>query len=161
VLDAAKAQIARGEALFNRKPIAIRGVGGLNDELNVDTIPGFCTSCHDAPNYGHHSVRLPINIGTADASRRTPDMPLYTFKKKNADVFVTTTDPGRALISGRWADIGKFKGPILRGLAGRAPYFHNGMAATLRDAVDFYETRFAIGFTEAEKADLVAFLKAL
>ena len=27
--------------------------------------------------------------------------------------------------------------PILRGLAGRAPYFHNGSAATLSDAVDF------------------------
>jgi cytochrome c peroxidase len=41
------------------------------------------------------------------------------------------------------------------------PYFHNGFAATLEDAVDFYETRFGIGLTAQEKADLVAFLKAL
>ena len=51
------------------------------------------------------------------------------------------TDPGRALITGKRADIGKPKGPILRGLAARAPYFHNGSAATLRDVVEFYERR--------------------
>jgi cytochrome c peroxidase len=160
--DAAQAAIARGEALFNTKPIAIRKVGGLNDALGLDTIPGTCTTCHDAPNYGHHSVKLPINIGLADASLRTSDMPLYTLQKVGApDVQVQTTDPGRALLTGKWADIGKFKGPILRGLAGRAPYFHNGFAASLEDVLRFYDQRFAIGFTEQEKADLVAFLRAL
>ena len=72
-----------------------------------------------------------------------------------------TTDPGRALITGKWADVGKFKGPILRALAARAPYFHNGSAATLQDVVQFYDTRFSIGLTAQEKADLVAFLQAL
>ena len=70
-----------------------------------------------------------------------------------------TTDPGRALITGKWADIGKFKGPILRGLAARAPYFHNGSAATLGDVVDFYDTRFNIHMTAAAEARLVAFLR--
>jgi hypothetical protein len=158
---AAQAQIARGEALFDTKPIAITGVGGLNDALGVATIPGTCTTCHDSPNYGHHSVRLPINIGTADASRRTADMPLYTLQNIVTGATVQTTDPGRALITGKWADIGKFKGPILRGLAGRAPYFHNGSAATVADAINFYDTRFGIGFTAQEKADLAAFLLAL
>ena len=60
---------------------------------------------------------------------------------------LVVTDPGRALISGKCADIGKVKGPILRGLAGRAPYFHNGSAATLLDAVNFYNLRFNIGLT--------------
>lgn len=159
--DPGRAQIARGEALFNRKPIMITGVGGLNDALGVPAIAGTCTSCHDSPNYGHHSVTLPINIGTADGARRTPDFPLYTLRNKLTEATIQTTDPGRALVTGRWADIGKFKGPILRGLAGRAPYFHNGMAATVRDVIDFYDGRFAIGFTEAEKADLAAFLLAL
>ena len=72
-----------------------------------------------------------------------------------------TTDPGRALVTGLWADIGKVKGPILRGLAARAPYFHNGTAATLSDAVTFYDKRFGIGFTAQEKTDLVNFLNAL
>ena len=36
---------------------------------------------------------------------------------------------------------------MLRALASRAPYFHNGSAATLEDVVDFYDTRFSIGLT--------------
>ena len=63
--------------------------------------------------------------------------------------------------TGKWADIGKFKGPILRGLAARAPYFHNGMAATLQAVVEFYDSRFQLGLTDREKADLVAFLQSL
>jgi cytochrome c peroxidase len=65
------------------------------------------------------------------------------------------------MTTGKWADIGKFKGPILRALAARAPYFHNGSSATLEEVVDFYDTRFNIGFTAREKADLIAFLRAL
>jgi cytochrome c peroxidase len=65
------------------------------------------------------------------------------------------------MITGRWADVGKFKGPILRGLAARAPYFHNGSGATLDAVVDFYDTRFHIGLTQTEKEDLIAFLRAL
>jgi cytochrome c peroxidase len=57
------------------------------------------------------------------------------------------------MITGNCADIGKVKGPILRGLAARAPYFHNGSAATLMDVVNFYDKRFAIGFTSDQKQD--------
>jgi cytochrome c peroxidase len=71
------------------------------------------------------------------------------------------TDLGRATITGQCADIGKLKGPILRGLAARAPYFHNGSAATLGDVVEFYDQRFSIGLTKQQKSDLVAFLKSL
>ncbi|MEP6483934.1 MAG: hypothetical protein ABJB01_05750 [Rudaea sp.] len=153
--------IVRGQALFGSKPIAITGVGGLNDALGMPTIAGTCTTCRDAPNVGDHTVALPIDIGVTDANRRTVDMPLYTLRNNTTGAVRQTTDPGRALITGKWADIGKFKGPVLRGLAARAPYFHNGMAASLEDAVDFYDTRFNIGFTRREKADLVAFLGAL
>ena len=159
--DEARASIARGEALFNGKAISITGVAGLNDALAKPTISGTCTTCHDSPNYGHHSVALPLNIGIADASRRTSDMPLYTLRNKTTGATVQTTDPGRALVTGHWADVGKFKGPILRGIAGRAPYFHNGSAAGVSDVVDFYDTRFNIGFTTQEKRDLEAFLKSL
>ena len=38
-------------------------------------------------------------------------------------------DPGKAMLSSKWTDIGKTKGPMLRGLAARAPYFHNGLRA--------------------------------
>ena len=65
------------------------------------------------------------------------------------------------MITGKWADIGKFKGPILRGLAPRAPYFHNGSAAGLADVVGFYHTRFNLNLTSQQAADLVTFLGTL
>ena len=153
--------IFRGQQIFNTRPIAITGVTGLNDFLGVTTLMGTCTTCHNTPNVGNHSTSLPINIGIADASRRTADMPLYTLRNKVTGATVQTTDPGRALITGKWVDIGKFKGPILRGLQLRAPYFHNGSAATLQDVVAFYNGRFAMGLTSQDQADLVAFLQAL
>ena len=158
---AARNAVARGQALFNSKPIQIRDVKGLNDALAIPTIPGTCTTCHNSPNVGNHSVPLPLDIGLADASRRTPDMPLYTLRHKISGETVQTTDPGRALISGKWNDIGRFKGPILRGLAMRAPYFHNGSAKDLHAAVEFYDTRFGMGLTADEKNELVSFLRTL
>ncbi len=153
--------INRGQAIFNSRTFNITGVGGLNDKLGVASISGTCTLCHDTPNVGDHSVPAPLNIGIADASRRTADMPLYTLQNNATGATVQTTDPGRALISGKWADIGKFKGPILRGLAMRAPYFHNGSASSLSDVVGFYNARFGIGLSTQDQADLVAFLQAL
>ncbi|HEV2622311.1 MAG TPA: hypothetical protein VGU65_09535 [Frateuria sp.] len=157
----ARAAIARGERLFDSMPIDIRGVAGLNDVTGLPVIHGSCSSCHDAPNIGNHSVALPVNIGISDASRRTPDMPLYTLTNTATGQSVQTTDPGLAMLTGKWADIGKFKGPILRGLAARAPYFHNGSAATLGEVVDFYDTRFHVHMSAQQKSDLVAFLSAL
>jgi hypothetical protein len=159
----ARQALARGETLFNTKPITISGVAGLNSPTGPASasFQGTCTTCHNTPNVGDHSSALPINIGISDASRRTPDMPVYTLRNKATGETVQTTDPGRALITGKWADIGKFKGPILRGLAARAPYFHNGSAASLDAVLDFYDTRFNIGLSQQEHRDLVAFLRAL
>ena len=50
---------------------------------------------------------------------------------------------------------------MLRGLAARAPYFHNGAAATLMDAVNFYNQRFQMNLTAREREQLVAFLNSL
>lgn len=153
--------VARGQRLFNSKPIQIAGVKGLNDDLGVPVLSGTCTTCHDTPSAGGHSIPVPLDIGVADASRRTPDLPLYTLRNKQTLTTIQTTDLGRALITGKWKDIGKFKGPILRALATRPPYFHNGSAGDLGAVVDFYNQRFGIGFTEDERADLIAFLRTL
>jgi cytochrome c peroxidase len=158
--DESRRAVARGQDLFNSRRINIQGVKGLNDELGVQTITGTCGTCHDSPNVGNHSVSAPLDIGLTDASRRTPDLPLYTLRNKATNAVVQTTDPGRALVTGRWKDIGRFKGPILRCVAARAPYFHNGWAGTLTDVVHFYNDRFQIGLTEDEVSDLVAFLRA-
>jgi len=159
-VDQARRAIARGEDLFNTLPIPITGVAGINDHLNQSVVMGTCTTCHDSPNVGNHSLPVPLNIGVADEENRTPDLPLYTFRCKNGAI-VKVSDPGRALITGSCSDLGKFKGPILRGLAARAPYFHNGAAATLEEVVEFYNQRFQMSLTKEQKAQLVAFLSSL
>ena len=59
-------------------------------------------------------------------------------------------------------DLGWLTRPaVLRGLAARAPYFHNGAAATLNEAVNFYNERFSMHLTAQQKSDLVAFLNSL
>jgi cytochrome c peroxidase len=162
--------VAHGEEVFNTTKISITGVAGLNDDLHLPKIAGFCGTCHDTPNVGNHSVKAPLNIGVADAGAKSPPaldisgLPVFTLHCTQGplagQIFVVT-DPGRALISGHCVDIGKVKGPILRGLAARAPYFHNGSAATLLDVVNFYDQRFGIGFTRQQKDDLVNFLNTL
>ena len=169
-VTAARKQIARGEAIFNTTPITITGVAGINDTPQTASVSGFCGTCHDTPNVGNHSVKAPLDIGIADAGAKAPPaldttgLPVFSLlciAGPLAGTNFTVTDPGRALISGKCADIGKLKGPILRSLAARAPYFHNGSAATLMDVVNFYDQRFSLNFTPQQKADLVAFLNAL
>jgi hypothetical protein len=180
-LDPVQRSIGRGEALFNQTTFTIHDVPGLNstpddplynpsDPLAGQDLTGGCAVCHNSPNVGNHSSSLPINIGVTLAqpvnNDGTPNgrldlanLPVYTLTNGTAQVDVT--DPGRALISGHWTDVGKTKGPNLRGLAGRAPYFHNGSAKDLTTVVRFYNDRFAIGFSDRQVADLVAFLNAL
>jgi hypothetical protein len=163
-INAARRAVARGQAIFNTRPITISGVSGINDEAAFGKpakLIGTCTTCHDTPNSGNHSVAAPLNIGLTDASRRTPDMPLYTLRNKTTGETVKVTDPGRALVDGKWAHIGRFKGPILRDLAPRAPYFHNGFAKDLDAVVDFYEDRFHLNLSKQERSDLLAFLRSL
>jgi hypothetical protein len=157
--------IARGENLFNNLPIPITGVGGLNDALGQQVIMGTCTTCHDSPNAGNHSFSVPLAIGTtaypALPQLDVSGLPVYTVQCIATGTTVQVTDLGRAMISGKCDDIGKLKGPVLRGLAARAPYFHNGGAATLNDAVEFYNQRFDLSLSQQQKADLVAFLGSL
>jgi hypothetical protein len=170
--------LARGEAIFNTHPLTISGVTGLNDALGVASINGTCTTCHDTPNVGNHSRPLPLDIGVSHVAGHEsdpqvlaalgqlsmPDLPVFQVACQTgplAGVVKYTSDPGRALISGKCADIGRLKGPILRGLAARAPFFHNGAAATLTEVVEFYNLRFRMGLTDREKSELEAFLRSL
>jgi cytochrome c peroxidase len=181
----ARRAIARGEQLFNTLQIPISGVAGINDDVaegglvagGIPTLQGTCGTCHTTPSVGNHSFPTPLNIGTGDPDPANPTvnlgglnlnyLTLITVCKKNAttglptDNCKTTTDLGQALIDGKFTHVGKIKGPILRGLAGRAPYFHNGSALTLLDAVNFYDNRFNLNLSDQDKHDLVAFLKSL
>ena len=120
-------------------------------------------TCHDTPNVGNHSSPTPLDIGTGDPSPSKHSanlggldigyLPSITVCKTDPATGLstnnckTTTDLGQGLIDGNFDHVGKIKGPILRGLSARAPYFHNGSAQTLLDAVHFYETRFGLVLT--------------
>jgi hypothetical protein len=183
---AARSDIAAGEVLFNTAPLTISAVRGLNDNAalgNPASIKGTCTTCHDTPNVGDHSLPLPLDIGTGHtpqagfesdpniqkgiAELDEPDLPVFLVSGcklpfgAGQPVSFYTTDLGKGMITGLCSDLNRVKGPILRGLAGRAPYFHNGAAATLLQAVNFYNQRFAMNLTEEQKRQLVAFLNSL
>jgi cytochrome c peroxidase len=56
--------------------------------------------------------------------------------------FVTTSDPGRLLLTGQPADLGVMDVTQLRGISRTAPYFHNNSAATLEEMLDHYDAFF-------------------
>src|ERR1700743_1603351 len=140
---AARSDIAAGEALFNTAPVTISAVRGLNDNAalgNPVSFKGTCTTCHDAPNVGDHSLPLPLDIGLAHSPRagleidpsiekgiaelNEPDLPVFLVTNCSPTPFGAgqpvsfyTTDLGQAMITGLCSDLNRVKGPVLRGLA--------------------------------------------
>ena len=55
---------------------------------------------------------------------------------------VTTSDPGRLLLTGQPGDLGVMDVTQLRGISRTAPYFHNNSAATLEEVIDHYDAQF-------------------
>ena len=121
-----------------------------------------CAQCHDGRMTGASPGMAPVDIGTTNAPTWTDTTGLPVFRITcNSGRVIDSTDPGRALITGRCADVGAIAAQQLRGLSARAPYFVNGSAKTLGDLVDYYDRRFSIGFTDVEKQDLINFLSVL
>jgi cytochrome c peroxidase len=138
---AARASIYRGQEIFN--------------------VRGKCSGCHNTPNVGGHSVVRFFDIGTAVPPKCDPVLPLLTVQNNSTGETRVLCDLGRAQSTGKWADLGRFRAPPLRGLAARAPYFHDGQARDLGDVIGHYDERLSLGLTGAEKRDLEAFLRAL
>jgi len=176
--NAQQASIARGENLFNTAPMTLTNVSGLPAPPG-GVAKASCSFCHDTPNIGNHSLPLPMDTGVmhvaanetdpniiaALAQLSTVSLPTYQITgctgPTGTAVTYYTTDPGKALSTGLCADVNHQKIPILRGLAARAPYFHNGSATSLTQVVNFYNARFQMGLTPNQKTDLVNFLSAL
>ncbi len=152
----ARRAVFRGQELFNTRT---RATGGT------------CRGCHSAENVGTNKNGTFFNVNVSAGSRRQADQPLYTIRANAllqsgaanpaAGTVITTTDPGRALVTGKWSDMNRFKVPAMRALGSRAPYFHDGSANSLEEVVTFYEESLGFVFTDAEEADLVAFMAAL
>jgi cytochrome c peroxidase len=145
-----RVKVNAGQRVFNTKTFSLPGGGTAT-----------CSSCHTIPDVGGASSFRMIDIGISDPARRSNAVPLYTFRNKTTGAVIQTTDPGRALITGLWADMNRFKVPGLRALAARAPYFHDGSARSLGEVVNHYQARFSIQFSYGEKDALIKFLETL
>lgn len=176
-------QELRGLALYEGKAACSRchpnrpgamGTGGMGGGMGPGPgmggggMPPMFTTRHHA------------NVGVP----RNPENPYYAMPRGfNPDGF-DFLDPGTGAVVGEDAHRGRFKIPTLRNVAVTAPYMHNGVIPDLATVVHFYNTRDEpdggwappewdlpsvvrlfnlgrLGLTEAEEADVVAFLHAL
>ena len=127
-----------------------------------------CAQCHggtlhpsgstaDATLAGIRVIARYLNINTA-CPRPTTDgyAPCPERLARNARTYritladgtlqvVTTSDPGRLLLTGQPADLGSMDVTQLRGISKTAPYFHNNSAATLEEVLDHYDAMFRRG----------------
>jgi hypothetical protein len=130
----------------------------------ADGSQATCATCH------RPGVSRSRDIGTTNlpAAKDSPELPLFRITCEASAPphpqlgrSILTQDPGRALITGKCADVGSILMQQFRGLAARAPYFVNGSATDLPELVDFYDRRFHIGLRNNEKQDLANFLSTL
>lgn len=143
--------------------------------FNVYMGKGKCASCHYAPLF---AGALPPYFEFTD--HRSIGVPLQDSMK----VYQVDIDTGASKVFKTTFTHFSFKVPTVRNVALTAPYMHNGVFKTLEQVVDFYEDAGGVKFandmrpgmkglpffmilpqklhlTDKEKADLVAFMKAL
>jgi cytochrome c peroxidase len=97
---------------------------------------GKCQQCHDNQgskplftDFEFHNLGVPLN----------PDNPVHNYTSR-------TFDPGLGGFTGRAAHFGKFKTPTVRnvGMGDNRTFMHNGALVSLRQVVQFYNTRDAL-----------------
>ncbi len=171
-----RASIARGNDIFMFRQFWLRDATHINSIGLGNPLKRTCATCHNAQMTGQDLSAGWVDVGTTNYPTWT-EPPLYSESRElpvfkitcNKDApphpylgrVIYTSDPGRALISGRCVDVGSIVMQQFRGLAARAPYFSNGSAKSLRELVDFYDRRFDMKLSEQEKRDLVNFLGVL
>jgi cytochrome c peroxidase len=103
---------------------------------------GNCAACH--PSQADSQGQSPLftdftydNIGVPKNTRS----PFYTQARQYNAKGLDYVDLGLAKTTGRSEDKGKFKVSTLRNVELTPPYLHNGIFKTLREVVDFYNTR--------------------
>lgn len=140
-----KRAIYRGQELFN----------------NGDHLGNRCGGCHNAANSGQNVNGTLFDVGVSRPEFANADMAVFTFTEHGTGAVHVSTDGGRGIRTGRFADLSRFKVPTLRGLIARDEYFHNGIARSLEEVVDFYEAARGFDFTRQEERDLITFMSAL
>jgi hypothetical protein len=168
--------VARGNDIFLNRTFWVRDVAHINSIGLGNPAKRSCAVCHNAVMSGMDRAPGWVDLGTTNFPTWTEpktwneagELPVFKLTcrpEAKPHPFlgrvIYTSDPGRALITGRCADIGAITMGQFRGLAARAPYFANGSAKSLIELVDYYDRRFDMRLTEQEKEDLVNFLRVL
>lgn len=170
VLDSIPAYVAEFEKVFGTRTITIdhvtkaiaafeetlvtpnsrfdKWLKGDKTALSANEVAGYdlfkksgCAMCHNGPAAG----------GTS-------------FKKMGIVEPYRTSNPaeGRVAVTGQDVDRFNFKVPTLRNVELTYPYFHDGAAKTLAEAVDVMgRVQLGRSYSEEENANIVAFLKTL
>lgn len=121
---------------------------GKADALSVQELEGYrlfkesgCVACHNGEAVGGNSFQ---KMGVVEPYK------------------ANSPAEGRSAVTGKDADRFNFKVPTLRNVELTYPYFHDGAAYTLTEAVDIM-SRLQLGrkFSSEENARIVAFLKTL
>ncbi|MBY0467089.1 MAG: cytochrome-c peroxidase, partial [Burkholderiales bacterium] len=129
-----------------------RYLRGQADALTAQELAGYraflalgCASCHQGAGIGGNLFQ-----------------PFGIFLARPTTGPAAPSDQGRYNVTGRAADMGVFKVPSLRNVALTAPYFHDGSAATLEEAV-WWMGRAQLGrdLASEDVATLTAFLRTL
>jgi cytochrome c peroxidase len=136
--------MAEFQALLDFPPAAKLGVDGLlhpkrasQEEMRGQTLffgKAKCGTCHPAPYYTDNSMH------NLRAER--------FYKPRVINSMMASAD-------------GPIKTFSLRGIKDSPPYMHDGRLLTLEDTVEFFALILELGLTSQEKADLVAFMRAL
>jgi len=100
--------------------------------------PGQCATCHTGSLFtdANERLHLPADVVSEPEPNGVP-----SYASRSATKMYRTAP--------------------LRGVWQHPPYFHNGIAATLEDVVELYDSRKGLNLTPEQKADLVHYLKSL
>ena len=168
--------VARGNDIFLNRTFWVKDVAHINSIGLGNPAKRSCAVCHNAVMSGMDRAPGWVDLGTTNFPTWTEpktwneagELPVFKLTcrpEARPHPFlgrtIYTSDPGRALITGKCADIGAITMGQFRGLAARAPYFANGSAKSLIELVDYYDRRFDMRLTAQEKEDLVNFLRVL
>ncbi|MGB2903579.1 MAG: cytochrome-c peroxidase [Candidatus Dechloromonas phosphoritropha] len=146
--EVTKAIAAFEETLVTPNSRFDKWLKGDKKALTKDELAGYqlfkdtgCVACHNGPAVGGNSFQKMGQVEVYKAS---------------------SPAEGRSAVTGKDADRFNFKVPTLRNIELTYPYFHDGAANTLPEAVDTM-ARIQLGkkFTPEENAKVVAFLKTL
>jgi cytochrome c peroxidase len=181
--DVTRERIAMAIAAFERTLVSRdapldRFLNGDTAALSPEALQGYriftgkgmCADCHYGTNLADDRFHV---LGVEENPEHLKDPRIAATRRFVAKVNgfaeyrTLSEDPGRYLITKDRKDWQAFRTPSLREIAGTAPYMHNGIYATLDEAIEFFNAGggkdntvlIPLQLTPAEKVQLKVFLE--